>query len=124
MISDCSTSAVSWMQALSEPRVGAFINHNLSDMQGLYVTSAPLLTFRRISPILERDWLERELGSEFAMSRRAVERLRELDWAQADNLKSLYRIGAAMAQKEHWLSAEDFPARFDIPSMTQSVPSS
>jgi len=120
MISDCGASSVAWMQALSEPRVGAFINRNLGDMRGLHLPGDPSLTFRRVSPILEPSWLEQELGPQFAgISQRSVDRLRELDWAQADNLKSLHGIGVAMAQNEHWLGAEDFPPAFDIPAVTQ-----
>jgi hypothetical protein len=120
MISDCGASSVAWLQALSQPRVGAFINRNLGDMGGLHLLSDPLLTFRRVSPILEPSWLEQELGPRFSgISERRVERLRELDWAQADNLKELHGIGVAMAQNEHWLGAEDFPSAFDIPAVTQ-----
>jgi len=122
IISDCSQSSVTWMQALSRPRIGTAINAHLGDMRDLYLGERPLLTYQRISPTLETQWLEPELGPAFKLSERSVKRLRELDWAHPDNLECLHRIGVAMAGKENWLSKDDFPAAFDPPELRQTRP--
>jgi hypothetical protein len=112
IISDAEQSGVAWMQAISAPRKGAFINANLGEMRGLSLVQDPLLTFRRVSPHLEAQWLERELGADFRLSERELERMRAFDWAHRHNLERLHAIG--MRAGERLIGEDDFPADFDI----------
>jgi len=112
MIGDNEQNALTWMQALSEPRVGSKINVNLGAMQGLRVVEEPLLTFRQLTPRLEHDWLENELGPEFTMTEGELKRTREFDWPAKRNLDRLHAIGLATGEK--FLDDADFPPAFDI----------
>ena len=112
IISDAEESGVVWMQAISAPRMGTHINANLGDMRGLTLVQDPLLTFRRVSPRLEPQWIERELGPDFKFSERELERMRAFDWAHQRNLERLHAFGERTG--ERLFSEEDFPDYFDI----------
>jgi hypothetical protein len=112
IISDAEESGVVWMQAISATRKGAFINANLGEMRGLTLVQDPLLTFRRVSPRLEAQWLERELGTDFRLSEGELERMRAFDWAHKHNLERLHAFGTRAG--ERLIGEEDFPGDFDI----------
>jgi len=112
IIDDTSTHSTIWMQAISKCPRPYYINTNLLGMEGLSIVEQPLLTFRRINPRLENDWLERELGTAFRYSARVLARTRELDRSDRRNLDRLLDIGLATGEK--LISSDDFPAVFDL----------
>ena len=112
IISDSEKSGVILMQAISETSPGHYIDFNLDDMKGLRVVNEPLLTFRRINPILEKNWLTKELGDEFAYSDRMLKRIKQIDLAEKANLNRCYDIGKATGEK--FINDADFPPAFDV----------
>jgi predicted acylesterase/phospholipase RssA len=114
IIRDCQISATTWMQAISKVTAGEFINYNLDDMSGLRILDEPLLTFRRVNPKFEKDWLE-SLGERFALSDKKLTQLRDFDRASRGgwNMDLLLEIGLATGERD--ISDHDFPSAFDLP---------
>ncbi len=112
IIADAEISGLAWMQALSETPGAVRINGNIEDLRGLRILHDPLLTFRRISPRLERDWLVNVLGRNFDYTPRELKLRHELDAPQPDNLQELHQIGIATG--ESLVDDFTFPAGFNI----------
>src|SRR5690606_20694094 len=113
IISDAEKASVIFMQAISEASSGHYIDFNLDDMKGLRILDEPLLTFRRVNPILEEPWLKRELGDGFNdYSMRVIRRLHQIDLAEKANLKRCHDIGIATGDR--YVTDVDFPPAFDI----------
>lgn len=115
IIHDCSQDAVTWLQALSEPRKPWSINGKLKDMAGFRLTPEPLLSFQRFNVRLERDLLVELMGEDWAeehLTPRKLENLRAFDTPYRANLERLEAIGAAAAKID--VEAEDLPAAFDV----------
>ena len=112
IISDAEKAGVVFMQAISETSPGHYVDFNLDDMTGLRIVDEPLLTFRRINPILDSRWLKTELGDEFDYTPRMLKRLQQIDLAENANLKRCHDIGVATGKA--YISDVDFPAAFDI----------
>lgn len=121
IIDDASLSSTVWLQAMSECPRASNINGNLEEMHELRFVRDPLLTFRRVSPRLESDWL-RALDSKFDFSPREIEKSRELDHSAKANLARLLEIGTATGNRD--ITGEDFPSVFDLQEMRadQMVP--
>ena len=111
VIDDASLSATTWMQALSESPGACVINGNLEQMHHLRIVPEPLLTFRRVSPRLEGEWLG-ALGPKFKFTPGEIERTKELDHSAPTNLGRLLEIGLATGERE--ISDVDFPRTFDL----------
>ena len=109
VIDDGMKSSLIWLQALSEPNEPFRVDENLCEMRGLRVMREKLLTFKRINPLLNHDWLKREIGIEF--TDRVLARTREFDNADRANLTRLDKIGKAAGEK--LVGENDFPPRFD-----------
>lgn len=114
IIDDASLSATTWLQAMSECPRACSINGNLEEMHELRFVSEPLLTFRRVSPRLELDWLE-ELGPKFRLTPGELDKTREMDHSAKANLTRLLEIGTACGARD--IVDEDFPAAFDLEEM-------
>ena len=111
IIYDANIDTVTWMQAISHVTRRQQINGNLLDMENLHLGQEPLLTFRRVDPPLETDWLRNQLGLD--CPNYLLAKLREFDNPARTNLDWLLRIGRAAG--EHEISDTDFPAVFDAP---------
>lgn len=109
VIDDGMKSSLTWLQALSEPQAPFPVDGNLGDMRGLRITREKLLTFKRVNPYLNGDWLKGEIGMEF--TDRVLARTREFDNANKANLTRLDKIG--MAAGTVLVTEDDFPAAFD-----------
>lgn len=114
IIDDANVSANTWLQALSENPKAATINGNLEQMHNLRIVNEPLLSFRRLSPRIEADWLTK-LDAKFDFTTGEIAKTRELDHSAKANLERLLAIGTATGTRE--IDADDFPAVFDIPEM-------
>ena len=110
IIDDASLSATTWMQAISESPAASIINGNLEAMHHLRIVDDPMLTFRRVSPRLEQDWLVK-LDPKFSYTDKDLNRTRELDHSASANLERLLQIGTATGARD--ITAIDFPAAFD-----------
>ena len=75
------------------------------------IVPEPLLTFRRVSPRLEVEWLE-ALGPKFKFTSGEIEKSRELDHSAKANLDRLLDIGLATGERD--ISDADFPRIFDL----------
>jgi hypothetical protein len=112
IIDDADKAATTWMQAISEGPAPHRIDGNLLEMQHLRILPKPLLTFRRVNPLLESSWLEGKLGLDFKYSEEVLANTRELDRPDQVNLARLHRIGVATG--ETLISDVDFPPSFDV----------
>ncbi len=109
MIYDVGLHATATLQALSEPIAPWTVNSEIGDMRGQRASAGELLSFQRIDPTLDADWLTENLGLTFAD--RDVRRLAQIDDARRDNLDRLEQIGAEMGRR---LIRDDFfPEVFD-----------
>lgn len=108
MIQDNTKSSLTWLQAMSEPRVPWTIDGNLGDMRGLRVTPQKLLTFRRADVRLEKEELGR-LG--FDLTDEVLANTRRLDNAGETNLRRLDEIGRAAGKV--LVEDADFPPHFE-----------
>ena len=112
IIQDSEKASVVFMQAISETSPGHYVDFNLDDMKGLRIVNEPLLTYRRINPVLEESWLKTELGEDFSYSPRILNRIKQIDLAEKANLRRCNDIGVATGGK--FISDADFPPVFDI----------
>jgi patatin-like phospholipase/acyl hydrolase len=120
IMSDSDHNAVAVMQAISEtPGSRFFVNSNVGDMRGLRMVSEPLLTYKRVTPLLTSDWLATSLAPGFAIKDRKLRYLREFDNANAKNLDLLQRIGAASGAQ--LIEDTDLPPSFDLPEWKRAV---
>lgn len=111
IISDAEKANIVYMQAISESPRGHYIDLNLEDMVHLRITKEPLLTFSRVNPDIDANWLERNLGAEFAYSYKMIHLLKQMDRPDKANLKRCQEIG--IASGELFVSDADFPRQFD-----------
>jgi uncharacterized protein len=111
IIDDGMKSAVTWLQALSEPSTPFEVDLQLGSMRQIRIMSEPLLTFRHVNPRLETTWVKRELDLDISDSTTA--QAREMDNASGKNLARVDEIGKAAGKK--LISKQDFPAIFDVP---------
>jgi uncharacterized protein len=123
IIDDAGKSATILMQAISKGPAPHRIDGNLLEMRDLRILPEPLLTFRRVNPFLEHDWLKK-LGDDFNykdfdFGEAVLTHLREMDRADKANLDRLWRIGLASAEK--LISGQDFPATFDLTTFQAAV---
>ncbi len=118
IIDDASLSATTWLQAMSESPRASSINGNLEEMHGLRLVKEPLLTFRRVSPRLEAEWLA-ALDERFKFTPGELEKTREMDHSAAANLQRLLQIGTACGTRD--ILADDFPPAFDLPEMQHTA---
>ncbi|MGI9426168.1 MAG: hypothetical protein ACR2PA_23525, partial [Hyphomicrobiaceae bacterium] len=93
MITDSEKHALTWLQALSEPADAFHIDANYANLQGMLIPEEPLLTFQRINPVLEEQWLSDNLGNSYWRDRASIEAMREIDQTALDNLNRLYEVG-------------------------------
>jgi uncharacterized protein len=120
IMSDSDHNAVAVMQAISEtPGSRFFVNSNVGDMRGLRMVSEPLLTYKRVTPLLTSDWLATSLAPGFAIKDRKLRYLREFDNANAKNLDLLQRIGAASGAQ--LIEDTDLPPSFDLPEWRRAA---
>jgi len=110
VIDDGMKASLIWLQALSEPANPFSVDENLGDMRGLRVTRDKLLTFKRVNPLLDCDWLEQRLGVK--LSEQVLAKTREFDNARKANLNRLHQIGKAAG--ERLVEEADFPRAFDV----------
>lgn len=112
IISDAEKAAVIFMQSISDTPPGHYVDLNLDAMEGLRIQTKPLLTFRRINPLLDEIWLKRELGEAFGYGPRIVKRLHQIDLAEKANLQRCHEIGTGTGQR--YVKEADFPKEFNI----------
>lgn len=111
MINDCSLQATYTLQSLASVTTPTDINFKLEDMQGLTLVDEPLLTFRRVEPKLEADWLEKHLGPECSFKGNSLAKLRLLDNKGKRNLEKCLEVGLATGSR--LVSESDFPDVFN-----------
>lgn len=114
IIDDASLSATTWLQAMSECARASDIDGNLEEMHGLRIVSEPLLTFRRVAPRLDADWLK-ALNPKFEFTPGEIEKTREMDHSAKANLSRLLEIGTSCGERD--ITDADFPPAFDIEEM-------
>lgn len=108
VIDDGMKSAVTWLQAISEPVVPWRVDGNLEEMRGLRIMREKLLTFRRVDVNLDNAAVK---ALDFGFSDEVLDRTRTLDNADKANLHRLDDIGKRAA--ERMFDERDFPAKFD-----------
>jgi uncharacterized protein len=114
IIGDAEKSATVFMQAISEGPNRHRVDSNLLEMQHLRMMPEPLLTFRRVSPLLEDGDLKK-LGEDFKQvkyKKKFLKKIREIDRASRRNLDRIWQIGLASGEK--LISEQDFPESFDL----------
>ena len=114
IIDDASLAGTTWLQSLSECPGASNINGNLEEMHCLRIVKEPLLSFRRLSPRLERDWLEK---LELNFTPGELDKTRELDHSAKANLDRLLAIGTACGERD--IKSEDFAPAFDLDDMKE-----
>ena len=120
MVQDSSLSALTIMQALSEPRKPWTINSEIGDQAGESLTMGESLVFQRYDASLETDDVKRALNlgrlDSIGFSSR-LEGMRQLDNGSGQNLKDLYSIGLeagrAKTPGRDGIEPDDFPQSFD-----------
>lgn len=120
MVQDSSLSALTIMQALSEPRKPWTINSEIGDQAGESLTMGESLVFQRFDASLEPDDVKRALNlgrlESIGFTSR-LEGMRQLDNGSAQNLKDLYAIGLEAGRAKtpglDGIEPDDFPAHFD-----------
>ncbi len=120
MVQDSSLSALTIMQALSEPRKPWTINSEIGDQAGESLTMGESLVFQRFDASLEADDVKRALNlgrlESLGFTSR-LEGMRQLDNGSGQNLKDLYAIGLEAGRAKtpglDGIEAEDFPRHFD-----------
>jgi hypothetical protein len=130
VIQDTVNQNVFALQALSAPPKPVWMNREIEDMAGLLSSERPLLTYQRVDPWLETDWLDQHLPGgppleqdkpsakdirSWSLVSDAVTKLNDIDRAQKKNLDWLHFIGKTYAYNA--ISADDFPVGFDIDAM-------
>jgi uncharacterized protein len=110
IINDGMKSSVVWLQALSEPAKPFRVDAELGNMENLRILREPLLTFRHVNPLLERDWIKDCTGVEF--SDRTLDQVRAFENATRKNLERLVTLGKAAGEK--MIADDDFPKAFDV----------
>lgn len=116
IIDDASLAGTTWMQALSENPRASVINGSLEEMHHLRIVREPLLSFRRISPRLEDDWL-RALDAKLAFTEGELAKTREIDHSAKANLDRLMDIGTCCGERD--ICDEDFAPAFDLEDMNK-----
>jgi hypothetical protein len=111
IIDDADRAATTFMQAISVGPSRHVVDGNLLDMRDLRIVPEPLLTYCRVNPSLESDWLA-GLGDEFKMSAETLNHTREIDRADKANLDRLLKIGVAAG--ERMIREAELPEAFDI----------
>ena len=126
MIADTVNQNVFALQALSAPAKPVRMDGEVEAMEGMLSGERPLLSFRRIEPRLEVDWLNEHLpdgppdARTWADRVDDVARMGDLDRASARNLKLLHHVGRVFADSS--VADDDFPSAFDLPAMGGAAP--
>ena len=110
IIADGMKSSVMWLQALSEPAKPFKVDGELGTMENLRILQEPLLTFRHVNLLLEKEWIKERIGTEF--SNGAIGQMRTFENAARKNLDRLVALGKTAG--ETMIADEDFPKAFDI----------
>ena len=95
MVVDSGNQVMTLMQVLGHSDTPWPINSEIGNLRGVLLPNQPLFTFQRYDVLLEREWLQQELG--INLSERQVE-----DASMMDNVAGipiLYDIGHAAAEK-------------------------
>lgn len=96
LMMDCQNTNLMLMQWLSESDAPWWLNSDIEDLAGDCLGGQPLMAFQRYDLLLERDWLNAELGLQLKESE--IRHLRRLDRPSA--MADLYRIASEAAAKQ------------------------
>jgi hypothetical protein len=97
LIYETQTSAVSLMQALSNPPQPFEVNSEIKGFEETLIGGKALLRYQRYDPPLARDQIEKDLGLKFS-ARHAIE-LQSMDNGRPQNIERLLNLGRAQGER-------------------------
>jgi hypothetical protein len=109
LMDDCERMNRATLQWLTDCLTPWLVDRAVGDMKLESQAGPQLATYVRYNVLLERDWLQSELGLELAADQ--IEQIRKMD--DPSNLSDLAELGRLAAAKQ--VKPEHLPAAFDLP---------